>query len=218
MNDAAKSLLTIIDDVLDFSKIESGHLELDPVEFSVLSVVESAVELLAWKAREKEIALMTYISPEVPPLLRGDPGRLRQVLVNLIGNAVKFTEHGEVLVRVNPVLKDERQVTVNFEIKDTGIGIEPSKIERVFEPFTQADGSTTRRYGGTGLGLPISRRLVHLMGGEISAVSAPGQGTTFCFTASFERVQDAYSAEVGTEPGEAEMAALDQGGPGPGGG
>ncbi|NPV90040.1 MAG: response regulator [Firmicutes bacterium] len=207
VSEAAKSLLTIIDDVLDFSKIESGHLELDAVDFSVLSVVESAAELLAWKAREKRIALMTYISPEVPTLLRGDPGRLRQVLVNLIGNAVKFTERGEVVIRVNPVVMDERQVTVNFEIEDSGIGIEPGKIESIFEPFTQADGSTTRRYGGTGLGLPISRRLVHLMRGEISAASVPGQGTTFYFTAVFERIQGDYSLEVGAEPVEAEMAA-----------
>jgi PAS domain S-box-containing protein len=193
VQDSAQALLRLINDILDFSKIEAGRLVLDTVEFNPVTVVESAAELLAAKAREKRLSLMTFVDPSIP-LVRGDSGRLRQVLVNLIGNAVKFTERGEVVVRVTRQEQTDSHVTLHFSVRDTGIGVPSDACQRLFQPFTQADGSTTRRYGGTGLGLAISRRLAELMGGEIGVSSAEDQGSTFYFTTRFERIESAAPA------------------------
>ena len=150
---SGRSLLGIINDVLDFSKIEAGKLVLEKIDFNLVALTEDAAELIAWRARDKGLAMMTYIDPAIPATLCGDPGRLRQVLLNLAGNAVKFTETGEVVIRVRLDDKNEGQPRLWFEIKDSGIGLSPEDKSRLFQPFTQADGSTSRKYGGTGLGL-----------------------------------------------------------------
>ncbi|MBS4097188.1 MAG: PAS domain S-box protein [Sulfuricella sp.] len=179
VRDSAHSLLTIINDILDFSKIEAGKMEIEITDFSPVHLVEGAAELLVAKAREKKLSLMTFIDPHLPAQLRGDPMRLRQVLVNLAGNAIKFTEHGEIQVRA---LRDEANWMVRFEIEDSGIGMSPETLDKLFQSFTQADSSTTRKYGGTGLGLAICKRLVNLMGGDIGVDSREGCGSTFWFT------------------------------------
>jgi CheY-like chemotaxis protein len=178
---SADALLTVINDVLDFSKIEAGKLDLDPHPFNLRETVEDAARTLAILADNKGLELTCDIAPTVPEVLVGDAGRLRQILVNLIANAVKFTDHGEIVVRVTA----SGHETVTFAVSDTGVGIPPEKQQLIFESFTQADGSTTRRYGGTGLGLTISAQLVALMGGRIWVDSAPGAGSTFTFTARF---------------------------------
>jgi signal transduction histidine kinase/CheY-like chemotaxis protein len=179
---AGEALLGIINDILDFSKVEAGKLELETIDFNLVQVVEEAAELVAEGAREKDIELLAYCSPELPAELRGDPSRLRQVLINLAGNAVKFTEHGEVVVRAGLDDLVDDALLVRFEVTDTGPGIAEPVRERLFESFSQADSSTTRRFGGTGLGLAICRRLVTAMGGEIGVDSTPGRGSTFWFT------------------------------------
>jgi PAS domain S-box-containing protein len=189
VHDSAQALLTLINDILDFSKIEAGKLILDSTDFDLLALVEGSAELLASRARDKRLSLMTYVAPDVPTRLRGDPGRLRQVLLNLVGNAVKFTERGEVMVRAELVADDETNVIVRISVQDTGIGLSAAAQRRLFQPFTQADGSVTRKYGGTGLGLAISKHLVELMGGAIAVASSEGQGATFSFTARLERAQ-----------------------------
>jgi PAS domain S-box-containing protein len=200
---AADSLLGLINDLLDFSKIEAGRLELDPADFSLRAAVGDTLRALATRAHTKGLELACNLQPDVPDALVGDVARLRQVLLNLVGNAIKFTEHGEVVVRVeaagdptpeegaaggqagNPVVTAE--VGLRFTVTDTGIGIPPDKQERIFRAFEQQDTSTTRRYGGTGLGLTIAARLVALMGGSITVRSEPGRGSTFAFTARFGR-------------------------------
>lgn len=191
--DEAHHLLKIINDILDFSKIEAGKIILENVDFQPAELIESVAELFAPQAREKELALMTYIAPEVPATLRGDPGRLRQILINLVSNALKFTAQGEIIVEVHrPEDKQESDddVTLYFAVKDTGIGLSTDARQHLFQPFTQADGSTTRKYGGTGLGLAISRSLVTLMNGEIHVDSIEGHGSTFWFTAHLEAGHD----------------------------
>ncbi len=194
---SANNLLTIINDILDFSKIEAGKLTLEITDFEPHLVIESAAEVLASQAYEKNVALMTFIDPSIPGQMRGDPTRLRQVLLNLIGNAIKFTERGEVVVRslVEHISNDT--VTVRFTVSDTGIGISEEARQRLFQAFTQADGSTTRKYGGTGLGLAISKRLVELMDGEIGVDSKVGTGSTFWFTARFAHSPDAPPMQLG---------------------
>ncbi|AIE87125.1 response regulator [Fimbriimonas ginsengisoli] len=175
---SADSLLTIINDILDFSKIEAGKLELEEVDFSLAEVVDEVGSLFSSDAHRKGLELLVAL-PTVLPIVRGDPGRLRQVLTNLVGNAVKFTEHGEVVIRVEQVQNADGRVRLTFSVEDTGVGIPPDRIDAIFHSFTQADGSTTRRFGGTGLGLTISRTLIDLMGGTISVTSELGRGSQF---------------------------------------
>ncbi len=196
---SAESLLTIVNDILDFSKIEAGKLEMEDLAFDLRNTLEEMGDLLAMNAHEKGLEFTTLIEPEVPSRLCGDPGRLRQVLTNLVGNAVKFTAQGEVAVAVSVDSEDDKTATLRFAVRDTGIGIPGDKLEGLFQPFTQADSSTTRRFGGTGLGLSISKSLVELFHGQIGATSTPGEGSTFWFTARFEK-QAEVAGEVAGDP------------------
>jgi PAS domain S-box-containing protein len=179
---SADSLLELINTILDFSKIEAGKLELESIEFNLRDTLAPTLKTLALRAHEKSLELNYQVRPDVPETLVGDPGVLRQIIVNLVGNAIKFTEHGEVNVRVERESEEERRACLHFRVQDTGIGIPVESQTRIFEAFAQADSSTTRRYGGTGLGLTISRRLVEMMGGRIWLESAPGKGSAFHFT------------------------------------
>jgi len=182
VEESGENLLAIINDILDFSKIEAGQLELDPVPFDLRDSLGDAVRSLALRAHDKGLELACSIDPEVPWMLEGDLGRLRQVIVNLLGNAIKFTDHGEVLLNIRCQAKTTSECTLLFSVWDTGIGIPADKQAQIFEDFQQADRSTTRSYGGTGLGLAISSRLVELMGGRICVDSVPGRGSKFYFT------------------------------------
>ena len=184
---SAEHLLTIINDILDFSKIEAGKLALETVEFDVRAILEDALDLVAGPARKKGLEFGGFAAPDVPAVVKGDPGRIRQVLLNLLSNAVKFTAHGSVSVRVTVDEALGSRATVRFEVIDTGVGIPTHVQQRLFQPFTQADASTTRKYGGTGLGLAISRQLAEAMGGEVGVRSVPAQGSTFWFTVRVER-------------------------------
>ncbi len=187
---SADSLLALINNILDFSKIEAGKLELEALDFDLRACVEETVEMLAQKAHEKGLELGLRVPPGLPTAVRGDPGRLGQVLLNLLNNAIKFTEKGEVFVEVGlDSISHARQV-VRFDVVDTGVGIPEDSLDRVFESFSQVDASTTRRHGGTGLGLAITRRLVEAMGGRIHVKSREGKGTTFWFTCFLERQTD----------------------------
>jgi PAS domain S-box-containing protein len=182
---SADSLLVLLNDILDFSKIEAGKLDLDPIEFSFQETMDETLKVMRFRARQKGLELTCRLAPEIPPLLIGDPARLRQVLINLVGNAIKFTAQGEIIVDVEQEHFQAGQIVLHFRVRDTGVGIPREQQALIFDAFTQGDSSTTRKYGGTGLGLAITTRLVQMMGGKIWVESAPGLGSTFHFTAKF---------------------------------
>jgi signal transduction histidine kinase len=182
---SADSLLMLINDILDFSKIEARKLDLYPADFSLRDNLGDTLATLALRAHEKGLELTCHVLPEVPDALVGDPGRLCQIVVNLVGNAIKFTEQGEVVVRVKTESQTEDQACLHFAVADTGIGIPAERQRQIFDVFSQADGSTTRKYGGTGLGLAISSQLVEMMGGRIWVESEVAKGSTFHFSACF---------------------------------
>jgi len=182
---SGEALLALINDILDFSKIEAGKLELEILDFNLRVTLDDSIDILSVKAREKGLRLSSAIAPDVSVHARGDPGRLRQVLINLVGNAIKFTEEGSVAIRVDLESEDETTMALRFSVTDTGIGIAAEKRQTLFSPFSQGDGSTRRKYGGTGLGLAISKQLAEMMGGAVGFESVEGRGSTFWFTASF---------------------------------
>jgi signal transduction histidine kinase/DNA-binding NarL/FixJ family response regulator len=202
---SADCLLTIINDILDFSKIEAGKLELDPAPFSLRGLVRDLLKLLAFRAHPKGLELLADIPASVPDAVIGDSIRLRQVLLNLLGNALKFTERGKIILKVTPGRErpcgDDETIELCLAVSDTGVGIPPDKQAIIFDPFSQADGSTTRKYGGTGLGLTISARLVAMMGGRMQVESVPGRGSTFRFNAFFR-----LASEKIAEPGRSSMS------------
>jgi two-component system sensor histidine kinase/response regulator len=206
---SGESLLIVLNDILDFSKIEAGKLDLEMIDFDLNEAIDNIMDLLAAQAHSKGLELAAFVHPEVPIHLRGDPGRVRQIVNNLVGNAVKFTSQGEVVVKVTQVRRTESGILLRFEVRDTGIGIELDAQLRLFEAFSQADSSTTRRYGGTGLGLAISKKLVRLMKGEIGVESIPGRGSTFWFTAEFERQTTADKSPVGKDLSGLHMLIVD---------
>jgi len=207
-NNSADALLTLLNDILDFSKIEAGRLELEHIDFDLRQVVEDATGAFAARAYAKGLELACHLDHDVVTLLRGDPGRLRQVLLNLIGNAVKFTEKGEVVVRGTRVAEGEEESEVRFSVTDTGIGVPPDRLSRLFEKFSQVDSSTTRRYGGTGLGLAICKELVELMGGQMGVESQQGGGSTFWFVVRLEKQPEGATAVPDTPVNLRDMHVL----------
>jgi two-component system, sensor histidine kinase and response regulator len=193
---SAESLLTVINDILDLSKIQAGKLDIDDTDFSLRNCLGEALKTLGVRAEEKDLELALRVQPEVPDHVRGDPGRLRQIIFNLVGNSLKFTEKGEVSVQVSPESSDEDQTVVHFAVADTGIGVAPEKRRVIFEAFAQADQSTFRHYGGTGLGLTISSRLVAMMGGRVWVDSEVGRGSTFHFTLKLRRGRQAAESDA----------------------
>ncbi|MBV9084471.1 MAG: response regulator, partial [Acidobacteriaceae bacterium] len=183
---SADTLLSVINDILDFSKIEARKLHLESIEFDLRQCLDKAVKSLAVRAHQKNVDLICFVEPEIPEIVVGDPVRLTQIVVNLIGNAIKFTEKGEIVLAVTKLSDGDNQMRLQFTVSDTGIGIPEDRQKAIFEAFTQADGSSTRKYGGTGLGLSIASQLVSMMGGTIWVKSQPNQGSTFGFDAWFE--------------------------------
>jgi PAS domain S-box-containing protein len=192
---SAENLLTIVNDILDFSKIEAGKLEIEPSSFQLSQTINEVVEMLGFKAVENGLAFNCKVNPNIPDRLIADAGRLRQILINLLGNAIKFTQAGSVTLAVQPIVIEEETAILEFKIEDTGIGIAEDRLSDLFEPFTQADGSTTRKYGGTGLGLAICKRLCVMMGGDIRIESQEGKGSTFTFVLPFTISQETYADE-----------------------
>ncbi|HEY4328955.1 MAG TPA: ATP-binding protein [Phycisphaerae bacterium] len=207
---SADSLLTLINAILDFSKIEAGKLELVEVEFDLAIVVEDVVEMFAQRAEKKGLVLACHVDPRVNYPAKGDPDRLRQILINLINNAIKFTQQGDIVVRVTRQSDGPQNTIVRFAVTDSGIGIPPERMDRLFKSFSQVDASTTRKYGGTGLGLAISKRLAELMGGEIGVESAEGKGSTFWFTVSLCRPANAVQwVEPRVDPRSLKVLVID---------
>jgi CheY-like chemotaxis protein len=201
VSSSADSLLALINDILDFSKIEAGKLDIEQIEFNLRDTVDAAMKTINLRAHQKGLELASHVLSDVPDTLKGDPSRLRQVVLNLVGNAIKFTSHGEVVLRVESEQEEEESVVLHFSVTDTGVGIPREKQETIFEAFTQADSSMTRKYGGTGLGLAICSRIVDLMGGRIWVESEHGRGSTFRFNARFnlQSSSSARSEPVGVE-------------------
>jgi len=208
LRDSGQALLTILNDILDFSKMEAGRLELVAEDFDLERVITSVTALMTPRAREKKLGLHASLAPDVPTALRGDAGRLRQVLLNLVGNALKFTDAGQVRLDVALAGPPAERVPLTLAVRDTGIGIAPEAQERLFEEFTQLDTSATRRFGGTGLGLAISRRIVRAMGGDIGVESRPGTGTAFTVSIALERAHAPLTAEAEAPPVVAPMRIL----------
>lgn len=202
IEESAHILLRLLNDILDFSKIEAGKLELESVDFRIAECVARSSQMLVLRAAEKGLEVACRVSPDIPDHLRGDPGRLQQVLVNLIGNAIKFTEAGEIFLNIDSEQISGNHIRLHFFVRDTGIGIPADKLDQIFRPFEQAESSTTRRFGGSGLGLTISRQLVEMMNGRLWVESEPGKGSTFHFTAEFGISVDQQSHEI------AELASL----------
>lgn len=199
VQESGNGLLSIINDILDFSKVEAGKLHLELIDFDVVNIIESQSEILARWAQEKGLCLMTYIDPACPSSLRGDPGRIGQILLNLIGNAIKFTREGNILVRAVLIQENDTHARIKFSVEDTGIGLSAEAIQRLFQPFTQADGSTARKFGGTGLGLSICKRLIELMNGTISVESEEGNGSTFWFEIPLEKTENSLKISKALE-------------------
>ncbi len=208
---SGQNLLVLINDILDFSKLEAGEMRLDSLEFNLKGCIEETIDLLATQAQNKRLELLSLVDPDVPITLIGDPTRLRQVLMNLAGNALKFTEDGEVVVRASLQAETPGTITLNFEVRDTGIGINTLDQNKLFESFSQVDASTTRKYGGTGLGLAICKQLVTLMGGEIRVESAVGVGSRFWFTATFEKAPEVteVTPELPQSPRDLHLLVMD---------
>ncbi len=194
--ESAEALLSLINDILDFAKIESGHLALEKIDFDIRATVEGVVSTLAPRVDNKGLEIACLIQPDIPTRLKGDPGRLRQILLNLSGNALKFTEHGEIVIRVALERETDRFITLKFGVSDTGIGIPRERQAAIFERFIQVDSSTTRKFGGSGLGLAISKQLAELMHGQIGVISEPNVGSTFWFTAEFEKGKEAEEQQL----------------------
>jgi two-component system, sensor histidine kinase and response regulator len=203
--ESAEALLSVLNGVLDFSKIEAGQLQLESVDFDLHAVVEGVAQTLASRAETKKLEIVSFIDPDVPSFVKGDPGRVRQVLVNLVENAIKFTERGEILIRTECISEGDIKATIKLSVSDTGIGIPDDRQKIIFERFVQADGSTTRRYGGTGLGLTISKELAEMMGGGIGVESEPGKGSTFWFTVVLEKLP---GRSYGTEHVSADLQGM----------
>jgi signal transduction histidine kinase len=193
---SGEALLEIIDSILDLSKIEAGKLQLEALDFNPAEVLHEVLKLVSGRARSKGLTITADVSEEAHGQLRGDPARLRQVLLNLVANAIKFTESGEVSVKVGVAGRSEHGTQLLFEVRDTGIGLTLEAQARLFQPFVQADGSITRKYGGTGLGLAISKQLIEMMGGRVGVDSQPDQGSRFWFTARFQCARAAGPAEA----------------------
>jgi PAS domain S-box-containing protein len=204
--ESGRALLRLIDDILDLSKIEAGKIRLENLSFNLLDTVEASVQPLLVQAAAKGLQLNTHVQPEIPPFLRGDAQRLRQILTNLCGNAIKFTEHGSISLTAAMDIQQSGKVKVRFSVADTGIGITPEKAAKLFSPFVQADSSTTRKYGGTGLGLSICKQLAELMGGDIGVESQAGQGSVFWFTAVFEPAPRELSQSRPPKSGPAQLS------------
>jgi signal transduction histidine kinase len=196
---SGEALLEIIDSILDLSKIEAGKLQLEAVDFSPAEVLQEVLKLVSGRARGKGLTVSAAVSEQAHGELRGDPARLRQVLLNLVANAIKFTERGEVVARVSVAATYDLGAELLFEVQDTGIGLAPEAQARLFQPFVQADGSITRKYGGTGLGLAICKQLIEMMGGRVGVESEAGQGSRFWFTARFQRARAAEQEPVAQE-------------------
>ncbi len=194
---SGRNLVQLISDILDLSKIEAAKIELETRDFDLQKETSGTINLLSRRAQEKGLELVSRIDPDVPLLLKGDAGRLRQIITNLIGNAIKFTSKGSISLHIRKDAEDDQQTTLRFLVRDSGIGIAADKLDMIFEPFTQADGSTTRNYGGTGLGLTISRQLAELMGGSVGVESVEGGGATFWFTVVVEKQTDVVGVPRG---------------------
>jgi signal transduction histidine kinase/DNA-binding response OmpR family regulator len=205
---SADNLMAVINDILDFSKAESGRIELETIPFSLRSTLGQSIRALGTRTQEKGLELTLDIAPETPDNLLGDPVRLRQIITNLVGNAIKFTPSGEVHVYLQPVKSDPEQVILELNVRDTGIGMTPEQLGKIFEPFTQADKSTTRQYGGTGLGLAITKKLVDLMSGDIRVSSTPQKGSCFTVTVPFNINKNQQSVEISTESVKGKLALV----------